>query len=83
MFQTKSGTYNETEFDRLMEDFNYNIIKKVDKDFNIIDIEFYDEIDSEITNTIRMSIDDTYFEFGIFNYIESHGNDDKWADKNY
>lgn len=27
-----------------------------------------------------MNIDDTYFEFGIFNYIEGHENDDKWAD---
>lgn len=56
------------------------IIKKVDEDFNIADIEFYDELDSEITNTIRMNIDDTYFEFGIFNYIEGQDNDDNWTD---
>lgn len=28
LFQTKSGTYNETKFDRLMEDFNYQYNKK-------------------------------------------------------
>ena len=32
-----------------------------------------------MTNTIRMNIDDTHFEFGIFNYIKEHENDDKWA----
>lgn len=32
-----------------------------------------------MTNTIRMNIDDTYFEFEIFNYIKEHENDDKWA----
>ncbi len=47
------------------------IIKKVNEDFDITDIEFYDEIDSKMTNTIRMNIDDTYFEFGIFNYIKN------------
>lgn len=56
------------------------IIKKVNEDFDITDIEFYDEIDSKMTNTIRMNIDDTYFEFEIFNYIKEHENDDKWAD---
>lgn len=56
------------------------IIKKVNEDFDITDIEFYDEIDSKMTNTIRMNIDDTYFEFEIFNYIKGHENDDKWAD---
>lgn len=55
-------------------------IKKVDEDFDIADIEFYDELDSEITNTIRMNIDDTYFEFGIFNYVEGQDNDDNWTD---
>ena len=56
------------------------IIKKVNEDFDITDIECYDEIDSKMTNTIRMNIDDTYFEFEIFNYIKEHENDDKWAD---
>lgn len=56
------------------------IIKKVDEDFDIADIEFYDELDSEITNTVRMNIDDTYFEFGIFNYVEGQDNDDNWTD---
>ncbi len=56
------------------------IIKKVDEDFDIADIEFYDELDSEITNSIRMNIDDTYFEFGIFNYVEGQDNDDNWTD---
>ena len=28
-----------------------------------------------MTTTIRMNIDDTYFEFEIFNYIKEHEND--------
>ena len=37
LFQTKSGTYNETKFDRLMEDFNfqYNKKSKTIEDLNI------------------------------------------------
>ncbi len=38
MFQTKSGTYNETKFDRLMEDFNYQYNKKSN---NIEDLNVY------------------------------------------
>lgn len=56
------------------------IIKKVDEDFDIADIEFYDELDSEITNKLSMNIDETYFEFGIFNYVEGSDNDDNWTD---
>lgn len=46
----------------------------------IYDKENYDELDSEITNTVRMNIDDTYFEFGIFDYVEGQDNDDNWTD---
>ena len=56
------------------------IIKKVDEDFDIADIEFYDELDSEITNNLSMNINETYFEFGIFNYVEGSDNDDNWTD---
>ncbi|MBQ9266966.1 MAG: AAA family ATPase [Clostridia bacterium] len=37
LFQIKSGTYNETKFDRLMEDFNYQYYKNTDtiEDLNV------------------------------------------------
>lgn len=56
------------------------IIKKVNENFNLADKEFYGELDSIKMNTVRMNIDGTYFELGIFNYVEEHENDDKWAD---
>ena len=56
------------------------IIKKVNENFNLADKEFYGELDSIKMNTVRMNIDGTYFELGIFNYVEGHENDDKWAD---
>lgn len=57
------------------------IIKKVDEDFDVKDIEYYDEWDSEseTINTLKINIDDTYFEFGIFNYIEGKDNDENWV----
>ncbi len=38
LFQTKSGTYNETKFDRLMQDFNFQYNKKSK---NIEDLNIY------------------------------------------
>lgn len=55
------------------------IIQKVDENFDIADIECYYELDDEITNTIKMNVDDTYFEFGIFNYVHGQNNEDNWV----
>ena len=56
------------------------IIKKVDKDFDIRDIEFYDEENDNLPdNVLYMNIDDTYFELGIFDYVRGENNDDNWA----
>lgn len=55
------------------------IIQKVDENFDIADIECYYELDDEITNTIKMNVDDTYFEFGIFNYVLGQNNEDNWV----
>lgn len=54
------------------------IITKVSEDFDTEDIEFYEELDSKTIDTIRMNINDTYFEFGILNYREGKDNDDNW-----
>lgn len=56
------------------------IIKKVDENFDIADIEFYKELDSKKTNIIKMNLDDTYFEFGVFNYVKGKDNDNNWTD---
>ncbi len=71
-------------FDKYDSPFPVNktkrIIKKVDYDFKIEDIEFYDEYDRMVpTNILKMEIDDTRFEFGIFNYISGKDNDDNWT----
>lgn len=55
------------------------IIKKVDENFDLIDLEFKDEWDEADTDSIRMNIDGTYFEFGIENYIISKSDDINWA----
>lgn len=49
-FQTRSGTYNSTRFDRLMEDFDYQYIKKQEsiQDLN----ENFDEIKKNIKNDL-------------------------------
>lgn len=56
------------------------IIKKVDESFDIADIEFYKELDNKKINIIRMNLDDTYFEFGVFNYVKGKDNDNSWTD---
>lgn len=71
-------------FDKYDSPFPVNktkrIIKKVDYDFKIEDIEFYDEYNGMVpTNILKMEIDDTRFEFGIFNYISGKDNDDNWT----
>lgn len=41
---------------------------------------YYKEMDEEETNSsIRMNIDDTYFEFGVDNYVAGKENDDNWS----
>lgn len=56
------------------------IIKKVDDDFDIDDIEFYDEENDNLPyNVLYMNIDDTNFELGIFDYVRGENNDDNWA----
>ena len=55
------------------------IIKKVDENFDLIDLEFKDEWDESDTDSIKMNIDGTYFEFGIKNYINSKSDDINWA----
>lgn len=62
------------------------IIKKVDEDFELEDIVDYDQDgyyfdleENSSSNCIKMNIDDTYFEFGISNYISGKDNDENWA----
>ena len=55
------------------------IIKKVDENFDIDEIEFYDYVDYQSDDTPKMNIDGTFFEFGIFNYASNKGNDYNWA----
>jgi len=55
------------------------IIKKVDENFDLIDFEFKDEWDEADTDSIKMNIDGTYFEFGIKNYTNSQSDDINWA----
>ena len=62
------------------------IIKKVDKDFYIEDIETYNDWehfldieDSFGVKNIKMNIDDTYFEFGITKYVQGQDDDEKWT----
>ncbi len=51
LFQTKSGTYNNTRFDRLMNDFNFQYIKKSDK-IEDLNIELNDKVKKDkIENT--------------------------------
>lgn len=48
-YQTRSGTYNSTRFDRLMEDFDYQYIKADDTpiDFSTIHSELADKVENE------------------------------------
>lgn len=56
------------------------IIKKVDEDFDIHDIELYDEENDYLPdNVLYMNIDDTNLELGIFDYVRGENNDDNWA----
>lgn len=57
LFQTKSGTYNNTRFDRLMNDFNFQYIKKSNtiEDLNI-----------ELNNKVKKDkIENTFLENAI------------------
>lgn len=57
------------------------IVQKIDEDFDIEYMEYYDEIYEEdgMIETIKMNIDSTYFEFGIYDYTDGEYNDEKWA----
>ncbi len=44
IFQIRSGTYNTTRFDRLMEDFSYQYLKKVEADI----VNLNDDLDEKI-----------------------------------
>ena len=44
IFQIRSGTYNTTRFDRLMEDFSYQYLKKVEADITNLN----DDLDKKI-----------------------------------
>lgn len=55
------------------------IIKKVDKEIEFENIEFYNTCNLTISNTIKMNVEGTYFEFGIFNYIDTEDDEYEWA----
>lgn len=53
IYQTHSGVYNNTKFDKLMEDFNYQYIKPNDDENNINNIQ-------DITNNIKKRIEQDF-----------------------
>lgn len=65
-FQTRSGTFNPTRFDRIMEDFDYQYVKKETKIKNISEI-----IKSKITkNSENKLLDEAIEKFEEFSKIK-------------
>ena len=62
-FQTRTGTYNPTRFDRLMEDFSYQYIKKVTSVENI----------SGKLDDIKESIDNQFLKNAVAKFEEISG----------
>ena len=56
LFQTRSGTYNDTKFDRLMEDFSFQYNKKIteveDLNFNLSQTIKKDKVESEMLEEV-------------------------------
>ena len=66
LYQTKSGTFNSTRFDRLMNDFNFQYIKKSD---------IIDDLNIDLNNKIKKDkIENTFLEEAInsFEKISGH-----------
>ena len=77
------GFYNELNAPYPV-DMTKSIIKKVDDDFELDDLDFYDEeneYDEEFEDegTLNINIEDTYFKFGVSNYLQGKDNDDNWT----
>lgn len=62
-FQTRTGTYNSTRFDRLMEDFSYQYIKSVDNVENV----------SGKLDDIRGSVESEFLKNAIAKFEEISG----------
>jgi len=57
-YQIRSGTYNQTRFDRLMEDFNFQYIKAKGEDLEDISSDLHDEIiDSVQSEFFKKAVD--------------------------
>lgn len=61
IFQTRSGTYNVTRFDRLMEDFNYQYIKKQESIQNL---------NENLNSTVNTGIENVFIENTIKKFKE-------------
>lgn len=77
------GFYNEFNAPYPV-DMTKSIIKKVDDDFELDDLDFYDEENEydeefEDEDTLNINIEDTYFKFGVLNYLQGKNNDDNWT----
>lgn len=81
------GFYNEVDAPYPV-DMTKRIIKKVDEDFEIDDLDFYDEEydyydddneEFEDENILTINTEDTYFKFGILNYVKGKDNDENWT----
>ena len=77
------GFYNELNAPYPV-DMTKSIIKKVDDDFELDDLDFYDENNEydeefEDEDTLNINIEDTYFKFGVSNYLQGKDNDDNWT----
>ena len=71
LFQTKSGTYNNTRFDRLMNDFNFQYIKKSDE---------IEDLNIELNNKIKKDkIENSFLENAIKDF-ESISDYHVWLD---
>ena len=65
LFQTKTGTYNNTRFDRLMNDFNFQYIKKS---------ETIDDLNIELNNKIKKDkIENSFLENAIKDFENISG----------
>ncbi len=65
-FQTRSGTYNPTRFDRLMDDFSYQFIKS--KDHNC------DDLDSRLAD-VRQTVSNEFLENAIAMFRDISGSE--------
>lgn len=65
LFQTRSGTYNSTRFDRIMNDFNFQYNKNT---------EVFENLNDELNKKIKLDkIENTYLEDAINKFNEISG----------